>query len=204
MSGHFHAVLQSVIACIATWAFGTIIAAALTLSICKKKFGFPSSGFKRMRIVGWAPQRAYPAVATARSDSVIAVAKMFDLWQRPRSKDTGRSRQRRRVLPVGLYTQNVPARRPAPTNFQGALLPIKHYFLGKYYSDSQRFVLNGIALLAGPAVTPLSQSVITFENCYMIRTQCLPVLVREKGVFHPGRESADEILAGQVPGHFFV
>jgi len=34
------------------------------------------------------------------------------------------------------------------------------------YSGSQKFFLNGIALLGEPAVAPLGQSIITFENCY--------------------------------------
>jgi len=61
-----------------------------------------------------------------------------------------------------------------------------------------------VALLGEPAVARFSQSVITFENWYMIRTPDLPVCVRRKGVFHPKRESAGEILAKQVPGNFLV
>jgi hypothetical protein len=34
------------------------------------------------------------------------------------------------------------------------------------YTHSQKFVMNGVALLDKPTVAPTCQSVITFENCY--------------------------------------
>jgi hypothetical protein len=37
---------------------------------------------------------------------------------------------------------------------------------GISYAHSQKFVMNGVALLDNPAVATTCQSVITFENCY--------------------------------------
>ena len=54
----------------------------------------------------------------------VAVARILDLLHRPSSKKTGRARGPCRAELVDLYAQNVPARRPAPTNFQRALFGI--------------------------------------------------------------------------------
>ncbi len=41
-----------------------------------------------------------------------------------------------------------------------------YHFLQRVHGDSRKFSNNGIALLDKPAVAPIGESVITFENCY--------------------------------------
>jgi len=53
---------------------------------------------------------------------------MFDLWQSLRPKNVDRAQGPCGAELVHLYAQNMPARRPVPTNFQGALFAIGHYF----------------------------------------------------------------------------
>jgi len=49
----------------------------------------------------------------------IPVAKIFDLLDSPRTKKTGRAARPCEAEISGLRAKNVPAQRPAPTDFQG-------------------------------------------------------------------------------------
>jgi hypothetical protein len=72
------------------------------------------------------PQRRMTAVGT--TNLLIPVARIIDLLDSQRSKKNGRVRRPCRTELVDLYTKSVPARRPGPTNFQGASFVIGHNF----------------------------------------------------------------------------